>query len=411
MIASFSKIETLAIGDELLTGKIADTNSQFVGRELFDIGLRLSRETVVADDIPQIIEALNDASQRSQAVIVFGGLGPTSDDKTAECVAKLLNCKIVEDVPSKERLFSFFKKRGREVTPTTLKQILYPQATQVIPNIKGLAPGFFFSYRNATLFFLPGVPMEMHSMFQTTVLPEIKRIFKVSKLCSHTWRCLGIHESQVQEAMNPIEKLLPKGCYLGYRTSFPENHLTLYWDETQGEIGFQETQSKIREILKPWTYTEKNIELEQVLVEELIKQKKTIALAESCTGGLTLQRLTRVPGASEVVWGAYTAYQIVAKNKMLGVKVEASEQAVSQVCSTQLALRVKTESGCDLSGGITGYMGPSAGENDPVGTVYITAIGKKVFEKKIILPTNDRIRAQWGASSYFLQALLEAVKL
>ncbi|MFM8313760.1 MAG: CinA family nicotinamide mononucleotide deamidase-related protein [Deltaproteobacteria bacterium] len=407
MTSSFNQIETLAIGDELLVGKISDTNSQFVAKKLFNLGLRLSRQTVVADDFSEITEALKEASERSKAVIVFGGLGPTSDDKTAECVGRLLGCRIVEHLSSKEKLFSFLKKRGREVTPATLKQILYPEATEVIPNSKGLAPGFYFQFQKATLFFLPGVPMEMEAMFEETVLPNIRNLFRVSKLWSNTWRCLGIHESQVQELMNPVEKNLPEGCYLGYRTFFPENHLTLYWAEEKKLKGFEEAKIKIAQILAPWTYTEGDRELEQVLVEELIRQKKKIALVESCTGGLTLQRLTRVPGASNVVWGGYTSYQVEAKETMLGVKLNSPEEGVSQYCSTQLVTQAKKLSGCDLCGAVTGYMGPSAPEKDSMGTVYLSILGNELTEKKLVVPTSDRVRAQWGASSYLLQALLQ----
>lgn len=410
MTPSFSKIETLAIGDELLVGKIADTNSQFVGRQLFNLGLRLSRETVVADEISEIIAGLKESAGRSKAVIVFGGLGPTSDDRTAESVAKLLHCKLVEDVPSKERLFSVLKKRGRDVTPVILKQVLYPEATKTIPNLKGLAIGFYFTMGNCTLFFLPGVPMEMEAMFQESVLPELKNIFQCSKLWSHTWRCLGIHESQVQEAMNPVEKRLPEGCYLGYRTFFPENHLTLYWSEERKKEGFESEKIRIGEILKTWVYTEEDKELEQVVVEELNRQKKKIALAESCTGGLTLQRLTRVPGASDVIWGGYTTYQITAKERMLGVKLQTMDEGVSQQCSTQLARQVKAVSECDISAAVTGYMGPTAGEKDSVGTAYLSVFGKNLIEKKIVVPTDDRLRAQWGTSSYLLQALLKVLR-
>lgn len=407
MTSSFSSIETVAIGDELLVGKIADTNSQFVAKQLFNRGLRLSRETVIADDIDQMTKALLESSERAKAVIVFGGLGPTSDDKTAQCVAEILKCKTVEHKPSKEKLHSFLKKRGREVTPATLKQILYPEATQVIPNPKGLAPGFFFNLGQSTLFFLPGVPMEMEAMLRETVLPEIDRLFQVTKLWFHTWRCLGIHESQVQELMNPVESRLPEGSYLGYRTSFPENHLTLYWTETNGEKSFQQTQIEIREILKSWAYTEEDKELEQVVVEELIKQKKTLALAESCTGGLTVQRLTRIPGASNVVWGGFVSYQIAAKDKMLGVKVDSPDKGVSQECSTLLASQARKLTGCDIAGAVTGFMGPTATEKDPVGTVYLSAVGARTIEKQFVIPTNDRYRAQWGASSYLLQILLQ----
>ncbi len=410
MNSSNPSIETIAIGDELLVGKISDTNSQFVAKQLFNLGLRLHRSTVVADDLNDITQALQESSERSRAIIVFGGLGPTSDDKTAECVAKILKCKIVEHIPSKEKLFSYLSKRGREVTSATLKQILYPEATQVIINPKGLAPGFFFKMGEATAFFLPGVPMEMEAMFLETVIPEIRKLFQVSKLWSQTWRCLGIHESQVQELMNPIEKKLPQGCYLGYRTFFPENHLTLYWREEFGEVKFKEFQSEIREVLKAWSYTEGDRELEQVVVDELVRQKKTLALAESCTGGLTVQRLTRIAGASEVIWGGFTSYQLDAKNKMFGIQFSDPKDAVSKDCSTALAREAKKKSGCDLVGSVTGYMGPAASETDPVGTVYLSVLGKMLNEKKIILPTSDRLRAQWGASSYLLQMLLQALR-
>jgi nicotinamide-nucleotide amidase len=247
-------------------------------------------------------------------------------------------------------------------------------------------------------------------MFQESVLPEIKKIFQVSKLWSHTWRCLGIHESQVQEAMNPVEKRLPEGCYLGYRTFFPENHLTLYWAEEKKKEGFESEKIRIREILKTRAYTEEDKELEQVVVEELFRQKKKIALAESCTGGLTLQRLTRIAGASEVVWGGYTTYQIAAKDKMLGVKLQTMDEGVSQQCSTQLATQVKAFSNCDISGAVTGYMGPTAGEKDAVGTVYLSVLGRSLVEKRILVPTNDILRAQWGASTYLLQTLLQVLK-
>jgi PncC family amidohydrolase len=183
----------------------------------------------------------------------------------------------------------------------------------------------------------------------------------------------------------------------------------LYWAEEKKLKGFEEAKIKIAQILAPWTYTEGDRELEQVLVEELIRQKKRIALVESCTGGLTLQRLTRVPGASNVVWGGYTSYQVEAKETMLDVKLKSPEDGVSQYCSTQLVTQAKKLSGCDLCGAVTGYMGPSAPEKDSMGTVYLSILGNELTEKKLVVPTSDRVRAQWGASSYLLQALLQSL--
>jgi len=184
----------------------------------------------------------------------------------------------------------------------------------------------------------------------------------------------------------------------------------LYWSEERKKEGFESEKIRIGEILKTWVYTEEDKELEQVVVEELSRQKKKIALAESCTGGLTLQRLTRVPGASDVIWGGYTTYQITAKERMLGVKLQNMDEGVSQQCSTQLARQVKAVSECDISAAVTGYMGPTAGEKDFVGTAYLSVFGKNLIEKKIVVPTDDRLRAQWGTSSYLLQALLKVLR-
>jgi nicotinamide-nucleotide amidase len=405
-------IETLAIGDELLTGKISDTNSSFVGSTLFSKGYRLIRQNVILDDSVAIISAIKEISQRAKVAICFGGLGPTSDDITAITVAQLLQKTLITDEPSKTRMIAFLEARGRKVTEPTLKQVLVPEGTQVIPNFVGLAPGFSFSLNGCLFFFLPGVPSEMKPMFEETVLPLIQTVMPVAgEVESRVWRCIGIVESEVQRLMTPIEKKLPQGVWLGYRTRFPENYLYLYCldnDPSSRAKKLDAWTKEIESLISPFCYGKAERDLEEWVFDLLKQKNKKTVLAESCTGGLVIHRLTHVPGASDFVWGGYVTYQIEAKEKILGVVLEDPLDAVSLKCTEALAEKSLQMSDCDLSLAITGYMGPSGGTSkDPVGTVYICVLDKqgKKLSEKIQLPPRPRATLQWGASSFALNVL------
>ncbi|NDC24709.1 MAG: competence/damage-inducible protein A, partial [Proteobacteria bacterium] len=210
------RIETLAIGDELLTGKIADSNSAFVGGSLFSEGLRLVRQNVVLDKKEDILAAMSELAHRAQVVVCFGGLGPTSDDITAATIADFLGTKLIQDKSSHERLLVYLKARGRSVTEQTLKQVLIPEQTSPIPNPVGSAPGFQFEHQGCLFFFLPGVPDEMRSMFNESVLPQIiKKTARQGRVVSKVWRCIGVVESELQRLMVSVEAGLPQGMWLG----------------------------------------------------------------------------------------------------------------------------------------------------------------------------------------------------
>jgi len=254
-------IETLAIGDELLTGKIADTNSSFVGQCLFEKGLRLSRLNVIPDEKKAIQKVISEIASRAQVAVCFGGLGPTSDDITALSVSELIQKPLKTDAPSKEKLIAFLKARNRQVTEHTLKQVLIPEETEAIPNGVGgfgLAPGFSFVHKHCHFYFLPGVPNEMQSMFKNWVLPRILASAPPQGEIENTvWRCIGIVESEVQRLMVPIEKSLPQGMWLGYRTRFPENYLYLYskkQESSQNPNQFEVWKNEIEKISNPFCY-------------------------------------------------------------------------------------------------------------------------------------------------------------
>lgn len=400
-------LETIAIGDELLTGKIADTNTAFVGAELFRRGLRLDRSQAIADDIPAIQRVLRECGERADFLICFGGLGPTSDDKTAQCIAELLGTTVVDDPVAMERLKEFASKRNRVVTPQMLKQVKYPSGTDVLFNGVGLAPGFSCLIGKARAFFLPGVPTEMRPMFLESVLPVIEERLAstgAGKFLSRVWKCIGIPESELQRLMDPVEAALPASAWLGYRTKFPENHLVLYWKSAGGdEQEFEAMALRIREMVAHLSYTEKDEELEEQVSALLRARAKTIAFAESCTAGLCAQRLGRLAGASDVLWGSAVVYQRAAKKELLGVDVPTDEAAVSAECSLRLAQELKKRSGCDLAVAVTGYSGPTGGTaEDPVGTFYIALVGEKTVQCRLFAAGHNREQNQWGAATHVL---------
>lgn len=407
---SLRTYETIAIGDELLTGRISDTNSTYVADALFACGLRLERETVIPDDTKEIQETLKEAATRASCVICFGGLGPTSDDKTAEAVAGLLECDLASHAESRARLETYYASRGRPVTPQALKQALYPAKAIPLLNSAGMAPGFSMKIGATQFFFLPGVPREMKAIFCDHILPAIKA--RNGEIRSRVWRCIGIWESDLQIQMDPIEKDLPPGAWLGYRTRFPENHLTLYARHDLPLETFESIAARIGTTLKPWSYTESHQELEELILEKLHSRGWSVALAESCTGGLATQRLTRVPGASRGVWGGIVTYQTDSKRRLLDVVLRSPEDAVSEDCTNKLAENLKSLSGCKVTAAITGYLGPGGGdEKNPLGTIHLAvSTNGKTSSKKITLPVRGRDEAQWGAATYLLHFLHEALR-
>lgn len=410
-------LETIAIGDEILAGKISDTNSTFVAEELFLKGLRLQRQTVIPDVCEAIETALRQAAKSATAVICFGGLGPTSDDKTAAVVAGILRCDLVEDSASLERLKNYYAERGRELTSQGRKQVLYPRSAEVLPNLQGMAPGFTLRLGECQLFFLPGVPREMRAMFMSSVLPQIlaKCAGSSSALFHRTWACLGIAESDLQRLMDPVESELGTAGWLGYRTRFPENHLTLYVLQTEpkAEQVFATFSQRLRQLLGPYAYGEDGATLESLVIARLAALGKHLVVAESCTGGAVSARLTLVPGASRVFWGGGVVYRRESKAAIFDVNPDTELAAVSESCSEQLATESLGKSGADFSLAVTGYLGPTGGtEHDPIGTIYC-AVGRRVAgcsgavrTLRVVLPPRDRGELQHGAVCHALRFLL-----
>jgi nicotinamide-nucleotide amidase len=317
-----------------------------------------------------------------------------------------------DDALAMERLTAFAKKRNRTITPQMLKQVKYPTGSETLPNSVGSAPGFACRIGRALVFFLPGVPLEMKPMFLAHVLPTLEKHHAESgaeRFLSRVWKCIGIPESELQRLMDPVEAVLPKQAWLGYRTKFPENHLVLYWraKDAADFAAFEARIPDIRQRLGGLVYTEVDAELEQMVMDALREKNLTVAFAESCTGGLCAQRLTKIPGASDHFWGAAVVYQIAAKKTLLGIELETAEEAVSARCSRELAVELLAKSQVDIAVAITGYLGPAGGtEADPIGTLYIAiASTDSVAEVRLLAPGTNREVNQWGAATHALNQL------
>lgn len=401
-----SSIETLAIGDELLTGTTTDTNSTWVGRKLYSAGRMLSRVTVIPDDSADIEATLIRIGKRASRVVVFGGLGPTTDDVTAAAAASALGCSLIEDPEALLKIEKVCRTRGIAVSEMMRKQAIRPAASDAIPNSVGLAVGFSCTIGMAKFFFLPGVPREMKAMCEAVVLPRL--LDGGSPLWHRTWSVFGLPEAQLQKIVAPLEATFPPFARFGFRTAFPENHLTLYVENTSAaaQSWIAEVEPEIDRLLGVYCYGREGKRIEEVVIDLLRAHGMQIAFAESCTAGLAIHRLTRVPGTSEEIWGGFTVYQVDAKRRVLDVHVESPQAAVSAHCSRELAEKGLVRSGVDLCAAITGYMGPPLpGDSDPAGTVYVALAAKGhgiVAEDSRSFGEREREELQWGASTCLL---------
>jgi len=389
------KIEIINTGTELLLGNVLNTHQQWLCRRLFEVGYRVERQVCVPDTGAAIQGAIREALGRADLVICTGGLGPTSDDLTRDLVAQLLGRKLLMDEQVREEIRNFFAKRNRPQPARTEVQALVPEGARVLPNAVGTAPGLAmeippgqFGERKGWLFMLPGPPRELHPMFLEHALPMIRSVLPLeTRLESRTLRTSGIGESMVEERIaGALEGLLQRGLELGYCARTGEVDVRFV-----GALEMvREAEQIVRKILGNYVFGIDDESIEQVLVRLLTERKQTLAIAESCTGGLVNHRITNVPGASAVLLAGMVTYSNEAKQKFLGVSAESLKEhgAVSEVVAREMAQGVRERVGADYGVSVTGIAGPSGGsEEKPVGTVFIGLAGReRLLAKKMFNP-------------------------
>lgn len=364
----------VAIGTELVRGEIFDTNSRWLSSQLTALGFEVTELASTDDDEGRIVAMLRRVGSVHDVVITTGGLGPTSDDLTTRAVATALGVELVRDEASVEAIRRRFQMIGRPMSETNLKQADFPAGAEVLPNDRGTAPGFTITLGRAHLFVLPGVPHEMEAMFRQQVAPRVAPLAP-GNTCQLRLQTFGLPESQVQERLADLEEQLPD-VKVGYRLRFPEIEVKLLAradDFTGAEQLARRALAEAQRRLGDAAFGEDDDTLSAAVGRALRERNLTIAVGESCTGGLVGALLTSVPGSSDYLLLDAVTYSNGSKEKVLGVRQEVlrAHGAVSEEVACAMAEGVKRLSGADYAVSITGIAGPGgATDGKPVGTVW-----------------------------------------
>lgn len=375
------KAEILTIGDELLRGEIVDSNKSFLSERLLGIDVETDWHSSVRDDPAAMADAFRRAVERAGVVLVSGGLGPTRDDLTVEVLAQTFGRRLVLDEPSLALIRGFFRALGRGMTENNAKQAWFPEGAEVLPNPIGTAPGCLLEVEGSLVFCMPGVPRELMKMMDEQVLPRIAARLPGggAVVRARLLRTFGTGESMLDAELKDVAA--QGDVSLGFRTNFPDNYLRPVArgaSAQEAEAKLAQVCAELRERLGAIVYGEGEETLAQVVGRLLRASGHTLALAESCTGGLVAQLVTETPGASDYFLGGVVAYANAAKQELLGVPADllAEHGAVSDAVARAMAEGVRARFGATWGVATTGISGPGGGSAEkPVGLVHLALAG------------------------------------
>ena len=378
------KAEIITIGDEILIGQIVDTNSQWIGVELNKIGVSVYQITSIQDERQHILDALKEAQERVDIVILTGGLGPTKDDITKKTIAEYFKDDTLIEYPEVvAHIKSLFKKINHPFNDVQLYQAKLPSKATYLKNNFGTAPGMWF-YENDTVFIsLPGVPYEMKGLMANEVLPRIQAQFELPFIMHKTIMTYGQGETIVADRIAEVEDSLPENIKLAYLPSFGKVRLRLSArgkDEVILASQLQENLDKIQYLISDIIVgLEDGYTIEKRIGNLLAQQHKTLVTAESVTGGMIASSLVAIPGASKYFKGSFVTYSAEAKQKMLGVSKEtiANHSVVSKEVACEMAISAREKMNTDYAIAVTGNAGPTTDDTDKsVGDVFIALAAK-----------------------------------
>jgi nicotinamide-nucleotide amidase len=374
--------EILATGDEIRTGALVDSNSAHIARRLEEAGVAVARHSSVGDDPDALVSILQEIACRADIAVVTGGLGPTDDDLTAAAAARAAGVELVLDSRALDSMEAFFKARQWALSPGNKKQALLPTGADCLINPVGTAPGFQLKIERCEMFCLPGVPLEMRQMLSTEVLPRLMQLQGRARgfRMVQTLSTFGLGESATAEHLEGFGERFPH-IKLGFRAKFPEIHVKLYGsgpDEDELRSQLATAEDWVTQQLGNKIVSTTGESLEQVVGKLLRARSETLAVAESCTGGLIADLITEVPGSSDYFKLSAVTYANSAKIKILGVASGTLDThgAVSEETAREMAQGVQRISGASYGLATSGIAGPGGGTDDkPVGTVCIGLAG------------------------------------
>jgi len=365
--------ELLAIGTELLMGEIVDTNSAYLAGRLPALGVQVRRVTQVGDDLEDLLSALREAWSRADLLVTTGGLGPTEDDLTREAIAFLLGEEMVLDEALVRDLEAFFQRRGYRMPESNLKQAMRIPSATPLPNPQGTAPGWWVEKEGKVIVALPGVPHEMKYLWETEVEPRLRRKAQGTVILKKTFKTFGASEASVNEQVQDLFHLGNPSMGIYARADGIHLRLTATAPtEEEARAVLEPVERTLRERLGPLIWGEDEDTPEARLGALLKAQGLTLAVMESCTGGLLASTLTDVPGSSHYFVGGVVSYSTEVKTAMgVDPALVAEHGVVSPQVAEAMARAVRERLGADLGIGITGVAGPDPHEGKPPGLVHI----------------------------------------
>jgi nicotinamide-nucleotide amidase len=368
------KVEIISIGDELVFGAVLDTNSAYIGAKLAEAGADVKYRTTVGDDPEQIEDAVRRALGRTSVVIVTGGLGPTRDDVTKKTISQIFDRPLVLDEKILDKVKEHFQKRNLQMPAVNASQAMIPERSQALPNPVGTAPAIVIQEAGLMLVMLPGVPSEMKPLFDKHILPLVSRKARGMVIVQKTLHTTGLTESNIEEMLRARLRGLPRGelAYLPRHTGVDLKLTVRAVSRDMAARRTTELEETIESILGDSVWGKDDDTLEQVVGLLLTMRRKTISVAESCTGGLIMDMITNVPGSSSYFAGGLVAYSNDLKAKKLRVSKPKLDKygAVSCEVAVSMAQGVRKYALSDLGLSVTGIAGPTgATETKPVGLV------------------------------------------
>lgn len=389
------KASIISIGNELLNGQTVDTNTTYLSGQLLSIGIPVVNSYTIGDDTGAIVRAFNLASTDADIVLATGGLGPTDDDLTRQGFANFLGAELQLKTDLLDKIQNFFTKRNLQMSERNKIQAYIPAGAKALANPLGTAPGIMAEAKDKLIVALPGVPSEMKRMFAESVLPELQRFAGTQAVVVRKLRCFGTGESNIAELLGP---LMQRGRNPLVNCTVEYGVITLHIiataeDKNKARQMAEKEEKSLRNTLGELVYGTEEQTLAEVVGEKLARQKMTIAVAESCTGGTLAKLLTDIPGASRYFTHGWVTYSNTAKTTELGVPADLIEKygAVSEQVAHAMACGARKKARTDFAIGITGIAGPAgATEQKPIGLVYISVDSDNGCDTKRCLFSHDR---------------------
>jgi nicotinamide-nucleotide amidase len=368
--------EIIAVGSELLTPQHTDTNSLYLTEKLNRLGILVRFKTIVGDAWEDLATVLRAGLGRSSLLLLTGGLGPTEDDLTRNVVAEVLGRPLQEVPEIRRRIEERFQRLGRSMPENNLRQAQVPVGADWLENRNGTAPGIWIEHNRILVVLLPGPPRELEPMFDSVCMPRLARVAPGERIRTRIYKVVGLPESEVDQRIAPIygEYRNPTTTILASLGSIEVHLRARAASEDEAEGLLSELGDKIELALGDHVYSTRGESLEEIVGMYLVMRQKTVAVAESCTGGLLAERLTRVSGSSSYFLGGVVCYSNELKTKLAGVPAALIEAhgAVSKSVAQALAEGVRARTGASMGVGITGIAGPTGGSAEkPVGLVFV----------------------------------------